>query len=153
MFLGSREGQALIYDPPGPIESIGFWALAPRWDGSGLLISDKPISVSSVFMSSRLRFFSYAGIAAAVILSVRWVRSRFFRFGQEISRRKAFFLSLSQCAILVLAAASFAFAYNFINDEGLLLRKEAAENIQKAYQSSFVSKTSAKKSQSTGGVK
>jgi hypothetical protein len=33
LFLGSRQGRALVYDPPNPIELVEFWTMAPRWDG------------------------------------------------------------------------------------------------------------------------
>jgi ABC-type bacteriocin/lantibiotic exporter with double-glycine peptidase domain len=133
LFLGLRQGQALIYDPPGSIESVEFWTLAPRWDGSGLLISDKPINMNAVFASSRLRFSGYAVIAVVIVLIIRLALARFYSLKKVMSRKKTVAISLAQCAVLVLAASSVAFLYNFINDEGLFKRPQATKAIQLAY--------------------
>jgi ABC-type bacteriocin/lantibiotic exporter with double-glycine peptidase domain len=62
LFLGSRpfdstqDKQALIYAPPKPAETVPFWTIAPRWDGTGLIVSDRPIQISRVFASAHRRF-------------------------------------------------------------------------------------------------
>ncbi len=144
LFLGSKQGQALIYDPPTPIESVEFWTLAPLWDGSGLLVSNKPINPNFVFASSRLRFAKYTGIAVLLVLVARWGYRCLFNSRPATSRKQKFLLSIGQCVILVLISAFIAVAYNSYNDEGLLLRKQATQAIQVAYKSNHnnISKTS-----------
>jgi hypothetical protein len=134
LFLGSEQGKALIYDPPNPIKLVEFWTIAPRWDGNGLLISNRPINLNAIFTSSYLRFAGYAAIAAASVCVVRFGRRRFPGL-QPISGKQAILLSFAQCAVLVLASAFIAFAYHFINDEGLLKRPQATKAVQLAYQS------------------
>ncbi len=135
LFLGSKQGQALIYDPPTPIESVEFWTLAPRWDGSGLLISNKPINPNFVFASSRLRFVGYTGIAVLLVLAARWGHRYLFDYRPAMSRKQKFLLSIGQCMILVLISVFIAIVYHSYNDEGLLLRKQATQAIQLAYKS------------------
>ncbi len=153
LFLGSKLGQALIYDPPQLPELIEFWTLAPQWDGSGLLVSDKPIRLNAVFASSRLRFTGYVGLAAAIIMTVRFGRYRFLGPRKIDSRKQKLLLSFGQCSFLVMATILSASAYHSINDEGLLLRSQSTKAIQQAYKSSFVSKTAEKKSQLTTDTK
>jgi rhodanese-related sulfurtransferase len=140
LFLGTKQGKALIYDPPIPIELVEFWSLAPRWDGSGLVVSNKPLNLNSVFASSRFRFAFYVGIALVFIISVRWVRKQFFCLPKGLSRKQSILLSFYQCAALALTAILFALVYNSINDTGLIIRKQAANSIQKSYQSTFLPK-------------
>jgi hypothetical protein len=140
LFLGTKKGQVLIYDPPGPIEMVESWTLAPRWDGSGLLVSDKPINPNSVFATSRLRFASYAGIAAVIVLAVRYGRRHLFGLRKTTSKKQMLLLSFGQCAVLVIAAVLGALAYHSINDEGLLLRRKATETIQQAHKASLTHK-------------
>ena len=52
-----------------------------------------------------------------------------------------------------MTAVIVSFTYNFIDDEGLLLRKLAVKDIQKAYQTSFESKVVANKANLTEKAK
>jgi len=140
LFIGTRQDQAFVYDPPTPVELVSFWTLAPRWDGSGLLVSDKPIHLSTVFAPARLRFAVCAGIAAAIVLAVRWGRRRLSACRAVVSRKQTLLLSFGQCAVLILAAISCGFAYHYINDEGLIVRWQATTWIQEAYRASFIPK-------------
>jgi rhodanese-related sulfurtransferase len=140
LFIGTRQGQALIYDPPAPAELSPFWTLAPRWDGSGLLISDKPIRLSTVFGPARRQFAVCTGIAAAIVLAARCGRRRLVGCLAAASRRQTLLLSLGQCTVLTLAAISCGFAYHYINDEGFIARRQATTWIQEAYQANFIPK-------------
>jgi hypothetical protein len=133
LFLGSKQEKALIYDPPNLPEFVDFWTLAPIWDGSALLVSDKPINLNAVFSSSRLRFVGFTGIAIAGVFAVRFSQRRFPGL-KTMSVRQSLLLGLAQCAILILASLAVAFVYHSINDEGLLKRPQAAKAVQLAYQ-------------------
>jgi rhodanese-related sulfurtransferase len=85
---------------------------------------------------------------AAIVLAVRWGGRRWKGLGKTTSNKQAILLSIGQCAAICLAAATSAFAYHFINDEGLLLRGTSTANIQQAYRATFIPKlTTAKTNQ------
>jgi len=146
LFMGTRpfdsaQGRkALIYDPPRPAETVEFWTISPRWDGTGLIVSDKPIQISKVLASARWRFAGYAGIAVGIVLAARWGRRRLPGLRKALSSKQAILVSIGQCAAIGLAAAASAVAYQSINDEGLLTRGEATASIQKAYEATFIPK-------------
>jgi predicted double-glycine peptidase len=133
LFLGSKQNQSLIYDQPNLPEPVEFWSLAPIWDGSALIVSNKPINLNSVFVFSRLRFAGFTGIIAAGVFAVRFSQCRFRRI-QLLTRKQVVLWSFIQCSILILASALIAFAYHSINDEGLLKRPQTTKAIQLAYQ-------------------
>lgn len=141
LFLGKREGKALIYDPPSPAELVPFRTLAPRWDGSALIVSDKPIDLGALFAPARLRFAVYAAIALAVILAVRWGRKHLLGF-QSVICKKAILLSIAQCAALILTATAGAFAYHSLDEEGLLVCREATASVKEAHRANFIPKLS-----------
>lgn len=142
LFLGTREGNAMIYDPPSPPELVQFAALAPKWDGSALLVSDKPIDLGALFAPARLRFAVYAAIALAVVLAVRWGRKHFFGISGAVNRKKTLLLSFGQCAILIITATVGAFVYHSIDEEGLLVCREVTASIQQAHRANFIPKLS-----------
>lgn len=144
LYLGTREGKAMIYDPPRPIQSVPLRTLAPIWDGSALFISDKPIDFGATFAPARLRFAIYAAIVAVVVLAVRGGRRFFLRSRPVLSRKKMLLLSFGQCAALIVAAIVGAFAYHSINEEGLLAFREATASIQQAHRANFIPKLSAR---------
>ncbi len=142
LFLGIREGKALIYDPPRPAELVPFRTLTPRWDGSALIVSDKPIDLGALIAPTRWRFAVYAAIAVTVVLAVRWGRRHLFGIRRAMNRKKVLLLSLGQCAALILTAAVGAFVYHSINEEGLLAFQEATASVQQAHRANFIPKLS-----------
>ncbi len=140
LFMGTKKGNALIYDPPKPAEAVEFRTISPRWDGTGLIVSDKPIQISKVLASARWRFAGYAGIAAVIVLAARWGRRRLPVLRRALSSKQAILVSIGQCAAIGLAAAASALAYQSINDEGLLTDGQATASIQKAYEATFIPK-------------
>jgi len=145
LFLGRSRDKALIYDPPNPPESVEFWTLAPRWDGMGLLVSNNPVHFSAVFAPARRRFILYAAIVTAIVLAIRWARRRFFGPRKSGSRKRALFLSFGWCAALVITAVLASLTFHSISDNGMLLRRQATDFIQQAYQAAFIPKISTRK--------
>jgi rhodanese-related sulfurtransferase len=142
LFLGTRQDKALIYDPPRPIELTPFRTLAPRWDGSALIISDKPIDLGALTAPTRRRFAVYTVITIAVVLTLRWVRKHFFGISRVMNRKKALLLSLGQCTAIILTAGAGAFVYHSTNEEGLLAYREATASVQRAHSANFINKIS-----------
>ena len=140
LFMGIRNGNALMYDPPTPPQAVEFWTIAPKWDGTALIVSDKPIQTAKTLSAAKWRFASYAGIATAIVLVVRRGQRRLTRLNKAVSAKQAILLSIVQCGVVGLAAAASAFAYHSTTDEGMLLRKTSTANIQQAYRATFIPK-------------
>jgi len=142
LFLGNRDDKALIYDPPNPAELVQFATLAPKWDGSALIVSDKPIDLGALFAPAHLRFAIYAAIAIAVVLVVRWGRRHLFGSRPVLTRKKMLLLSFGECAALILTATVGAFLYHSIDEEGLLVCREATASVKQAHRANFIPKLS-----------
>ncbi len=140
LLLRTSDNRALVYDPPIPVKSVLLRTLAPRWDGSGLIVSNKPIHIRAVLAPARQRFVAYALIVILLVLLIRRQVIRRQSKQPVTSRKQTIWLSVGEGATLLLAAFAVAFAYNSINDEGLLAYKEGTANIQKAYQATFIPK-------------
>jgi len=144
LFLETQSGRAKLYDPPQPVSIVPFYDLAPRWDGTGLIVSTKPIKISAVFVPSRKRFVIYAAIAVAIIFGLRRARRRWMPSVDRISRRRLLGLSVVQGAALTIAALLCGMLYHFASDEGFLAHANAAASIQQAHQGNFIPKVSEK---------
>lgn len=141
LYLGSRDGKASIYDPPQAIEQAEFWTLAPRWDGSGLLISDKPINIAQVFESARIRFMIFAGIVIAIILCIRLSRKHILGLVKNI--RSELSLSVIQAAGISFFAIFTGIVFHLADEAGFLAHPEAVKSIAKADLGSLLPKVSA----------
>lgn len=141
LFLKTRQGQAWLYDPPASAGLMPFGELAARWDGTGLVVSNRPIDVGLVFRPGRVRFVVRAGIAVAVVLVISLVRRKLVRFS-KMSGRALFGLSMAQGAGLVLAAVLAGFVYHFFDEAGFLARADATACIRQAYRGSFIPRVS-----------
>lgn len=140
LFLETKDGQAKLYDPPQPVRLVPFYELAPRWDGTGLIVSTGPIDLGTVFAPARKRFITYAAIAIAVILGLRLARRHRFPAADTNSRRRLFAFSVAQGAGLAIAALLCGMVYHFVNKEGFLAHANATASIQKTHQANFIPK-------------
>jgi len=151
LYLGKKDGKALILDPPGPVKLMGFSELAALWDGTGLIVSKELINLSSILMPARIRLGIYIGIVLVCI----GVYHLFFRF----LKRTAFFKSIIQdkfwfktgvSGVQAVGVLSIVFVvsvmYHFLMPGGLLsLEGEVVEGIQNAYAGSFIPKIGERK--------
>lgn len=144
LFLETKDGQAKLYDPPQPVRLVPFYQLAPRWDGTGLIVSAKPIDLGTIFAPARRRFIIYAAVAFAVILGVHWGRRRWLPTADVMSRHRLLGLSIAQGAGLAIAALLCGMVYHFVNDEGFLAHANATDSIQQAHLTNFIPKVSKK---------
>ena len=138
LFLETQNGQARLCDPPRPVRLVPFYELAPRWDGTGLMVSKNPIDLGVVFATSRKRLLIYSAIAVMAILIVRWGRRRWLPSTAIISRRRLFGLSAAQGAGLALLALLSGMVYHFVNDEGFLAHPNATSSIEQAHLGGFI---------------
>ena len=144
LFLETKEGQAMLYDPPEPVRLVSFRELAPRWDGMGLIISASPIDLGPILAPARKRFIMYAAIAVALVLIVHWGRRRWLAPGGKMTRRRLFRVSIAQGVGFAIAALLFGMLYHFANDEGLLANPNAIASIQQAHLANFIPKINKK---------
>ncbi|MBN2455247.1 MAG: hypothetical protein JXB29_01715 [Sedimentisphaerales bacterium] len=144
LFLETKDGQARLYDPPQPVRLVPFYQLAPRWDGTGLIVSAEPIDLGALFASARRRFIIYAAIVVAAVLGVRCGRRWWLPSAYMTSRRHLLVLSIAQSVGLALLALLCGTVYHFVNDVGFLAHANATASIQQAHLGNFLPKVSEK---------
>jgi rhodanese-related sulfurtransferase len=142
LFLGTENGQAKIFNPPEPVRLVSFYELAPRWDGTGLIVSAEPIYLGTVFASARQRLLQYVVVGMAVIAIFHWARRRWPLVTLVNSRSKLFGLSIAQAAGFGILALLIGMVYHFANDEGFLAHANATTTIQQAHTGNFIPKVS-----------
>lgn len=142
LFLGEKDGQAILSDPPKAIELLPFNKLAPRWDGTGLIVSAETIDMDSIFAIARRQFTICAAIVVAAILLLRWVKTRWLKVAGELAWHKVLGLSIAQGAAFVVLALVFGMGYHFVNEAGFLAHADATSSIQQANAANFIPKIS-----------
>jgi rhodanese-related sulfurtransferase len=144
LLLETKNGQARLYNPPEPVRLVPFYEFAPRWDGTGLVVSDTPIDLGIIFAPARRRFIIYAAIAVALILVARWGRRRWLPPAALVSRGRLFGASIAASAGLMLLAMLCGMLCHFVNEEGFLAHTNGTASIKKAYLGSFIPKITKK---------
>ncbi|MHC4648309.1 MAG: cysteine peptidase family C39 domain-containing protein, partial [Planctomycetota bacterium] len=145
LFLGTKEGKAMIFDPPEPVRLVPFCELAPRWDGTGLIVSAEPIELNGFLAPSRYRFVAYAAVSLVLVLMVRRSRQRWLPRLVGISRLRSLELSVGQGVAFGFVALLGGMLYHFANDEGLLANAKAVASIQEAHLGNFIPKIGIRK--------
>ena len=145
LFLGTKNGQAQLFDPPEPVRLVPFRQLVPHWDGNGLIVSADPIDLGLIFAPARKRFIIYAMISIAIILIVRRGRHRWLSSLDTIAWHKLVGLSVAQNIGLAVAALLCGMVYHFTNDEGFLAHADATTSTQQAHLADFIPKVNKNK--------
>ncbi|MFH1616424.1 MAG: rhodanese-like domain-containing protein [Planctomycetota bacterium] len=140
LFLSDKDGKAMIFDPPNPVEVMPYCQLAPIWDGTGLIVSAEPISLSKIFASARKRFAMFSVAAIAAVLLIRFISKLLLRKVKNIGRSMNFGLSIAQFAALVIIALFGGMVYHFAYDAGFLAYAGATEPIVAANIENFIPK-------------
>ena len=144
LFLKTKDGQALLYDPPSLLHEVPFYELAPLWDGTGLIVSYKAIDLNAFFAPAKRRYLRYAAIFIAVVLIVKVAQKWIFPVG-KISRDGLIRLSIIQSIGLVSVSTLCGMIYHFVNDEGFLAHANAVSAIEQAHTANFIPKISKEK--------
>ncbi|MHC4744522.1 MAG: rhodanese-like domain-containing protein [Planctomycetota bacterium] len=144
LFLGTSNGKAKVLDPFELVKLVPFKELALRWDGTGLIISVRPISAISVFAIGMKHFLVFAGIAVACILLVRWTKYE-LRASMLDSRRSLLRLSIAQFLGFVVVALVCGALYHSLRDEGYLAYPDAIAAIQEVHLRNFIPKIGIKR--------
>jgi rhodanese-related sulfurtransferase len=144
LFLGNKNDNAIIYDPPNPIETIPYFELAPRWNGTGLIVSADPINLGKILAPARKQFTFFAGAIIIAIVLVKIASIYLSGKVKNISIPAMLTFSVAQSAGLVMVALLIGVVYHFANDEGFLAHAGAVEPVVKASTGSFIPKVAAK---------
>jgi rhodanese-related sulfurtransferase len=139
-----ENGKAELFDPPERPRLVALSELAPRWDGTGLIVSADPISLGAVFARARKRLVLYVAFGITVILLLHWAKQRWL-YLIGISKSKLFGLSVAQAVGFGIIALIGGMLYHFATDAGLLSNATATAAIQEAHLGNFIPKVSRRK--------
>jgi rhodanese-related sulfurtransferase len=141
LFLGTEDGKARVFDPPQPVRSIPFHELAAQWDGTGLIISDRPIQLSHVFATSRKWFAVGIGSLLLIMLVFRWGRTMYPSILLFCTRPLG--MSFVQAGMTAAAAMLVGYTYHCVFPGGLLASPSIVQTTQAAHAGSFIPKVRA----------
>lgn len=146
LYMGTENSQARIYDGTAPLALIDFRELAARWDGIGLLVSERPISTFPLWITALSQLFLFAGLLGwlltATVLAVGGLR-RWGSRGVPVPSNRWRGVLWEVCG-LVLAACLLGGAYRLIQPEGFLSDPAAVAAVQEAHLAGFLPKVTAK---------
>jgi rhodanese-related sulfurtransferase len=148
LYLGEKNGKAMILNPPVEMSLVEFSSLTPKWDGNALVISSEPVVLSSINASSKKRMLFYACMAGLVVAAVYSLK-RFLPVVKSLHLR--FGLSIGQAVGFAIFAVFAGLLFHFFNGGGFFANAAAVEGIQKAYAGSFIPKITSDKMQTLVG--
>jgi rhodanese-related sulfurtransferase len=142
LFMGDKDGIAWIYDGDQPAKEISEEDLAARWDGTGIVVSNEPVSALGLSTEMLYPYVFYGGLCALGIgvlslVSRRWERPL------DRGRMAAFRNALAQAACLALVALGLCMGYRFVNGTGYLSNSHTVAVIQESHLGTFLPKINA----------
>lgn len=140
LLIGWNDELAVVYDPPHKIEYIDPYDIAIRWNGIALILSDEPISLSSI----RIRAVrSQLGFALAVVALLVLFRKIAFSFAPKVGL--AFHLGTAsriclQAISILFMAMACSWVHQSFRGYGFLNHLSALRLIEQEYADRFLSR-------------
>lgn len=144
LYLGSRNGKAVIFEPPAEKTLVDFGALVPKWDGNALVISSAPLAANEIASLSRKRLVIYAGFAVCVILAFHALKRL---LPTSIKPRMRIGLSIGQAAGFALISVFIGLLCHFFYSGGFFANASAVAGVQEAHEGNFIPKVTPGKMQ------
>ena len=142
LFLGMDGDKARILDAPSPPDSVPLSQVLARWDGTALIVSGRPIRVSSVAVRVSGFHVLYVLLAAGVIILARLsMRRRPMRGGVERHSGRLWAAAL-EAVILLVASVGMALAIHMNKAAGFLRNPAATSYVAAANVAKFFPKFS-----------
>ena len=134
-YLGVEGGKARIIDVPHELATIPFAELMAKWDGTAIVISNKPIS-SQIINESRASYF----LLVSVLLGFIFLIQHFFWNKSQEAFAKPNYLrrikhGIIQTSILLGIVFVTAIIYHAFSDVGFLRNPTAVAEVTRRYYS------------------
>ena len=134
-YLGVEGGKARIIDVPHELATIPFAELMAKWDGTAIVISDKPIN-SQVINQSRV---NYLVLISALLGCIFLIQYFFWNKSQEAFAKSSCLQRIKQgiiqTSILLGIIFALAILYHAYSDVGLLRNPTAVAEVTRRYYS------------------
>jgi rhodanese-related sulfurtransferase len=134
-FLGIEDNKARIIDVPHQLATIPFAELMAKWDGTAIVISDKPIT-ESVFSTARTNYLWLVLLLLGGMLSIQHL---FWNPSKEPSVAPTFFLRIKrgifQTTFLLGSVFVVAVLYHATSETGFLRNPTAVAEVTRRYYS------------------
>ncbi|MBI3839336.1 MAG: hypothetical protein HY288_15565 [Planctomycetia bacterium] len=129
LYLGTEDGRARILDPPDGPKVVPFAEVMSRWDGVGMVISDKPLSS---FRAKRTAWIEQAVLVSisAIVLIVGW--------GVASAKKRC----IVDAARLFLLTGFVGVAYHLISPDGFLSNQNAIADVLTVHHASHLNELS-----------
>ncbi|MGD0766585.1 MAG: rhodanese-like domain-containing protein [Tepidisphaeraceae bacterium] len=134
--MSESGGWLRILDAPSEMQEIRPSRLAGRWNGVGLIVTDRPLGRGALLKIQWLQIrqsllYLIPLIMAGALVRAIWRRARARTTGGHL---------FVETAGVVVVAGFIGFCYHLFSDDGLLKRSDATETVMRARFSSFVAK-------------
>jgi rhodanese-related sulfurtransferase len=134
LFLGMHDGRARIYDPPDAVEEFTLAEVLSRWDGTGLVVSARPINDDEIVWTVRASFATWLALAACLAAVVRfagnWLPQESRQGHRYLRHIRDGFLGV---ALIGTLSAAFAVSYHAMAPTGFLRNRQAVASVVEAY--------------------
>lgn len=133
LLWGVKDGAAQLFNPPGLLQVVPFHELAQRWDGKGLVVSDRPIDIALLQGHAKRQFL--LGVAVVLIFTGigHAIRRQWAHVWIVSSVRQGIGRSVFQCIALVVVTSMASLVYHFVSDEGMLAYPQGSTSVANTY--------------------
>jgi rhodanese-related sulfurtransferase len=140
LYLGSREGKALLYNPPESVAEVPFYELAQRWNGRVIIMWDEPNRLSSVFMGAVWKTLCGGLFVVVAVVGLR----RYLQRGYQVRSTQRIRNSVTQGVAICGVAIAGGLLYHYLHGEGFLAHGDATRAIQRAHLKNLLPKVDAR---------
>lgn len=134
-YFGVDHGKARVIDVPHELTTVSFAELMAKWDGTAIVISDKPIDSQMTYVSA----FNYLGLVSALLGSMFLIQLLFWDKTKEAfaapNRFERLKRGIFQASFLLGTIFVMAVFYHACSSTGLLRNPTAVAEVTRRYYS------------------
>jgi rhodanese-related sulfurtransferase/predicted double-glycine peptidase len=146
LLLKATDNNFVVLDPGQSAHEISANQLSASWDGSGLVLSDKPIQTNQLFLTPWLDCVIGIVSTLLILLGLRWIVSKIKWLTGQDSRLGNHIIALRQAIVIVTITIGMAVGYNSIAATGFIRNPQYVQDVQQAHIASFLPRVSLEES-------
>lgn len=138
LYCGSKGENALLSDGGGPIEPVSFRRLRALWDGSSIVISERPVQIWRIRAATVLELSVYVLSALVFIFVIKSYCKPISRQGRLRRLKSRFAVLATQLTVLTFSAIAIGFTVERLHTRGFLDDEQAVAGIAELHTPDFL---------------
>jgi rhodanese-related sulfurtransferase len=144
LYAGQQGDQLRVWDTNSDVYVMSVEELLARWDGIGLIVSQRPLSPTGVFLKTWMYMVSGIGATVFGLFCLKRIAISATSRLTFVHHMSLWHSAICQMGILLIAIVLVAYSYHSAAEDGLFRSRTAIASLERDYAAEFLNRISVK---------